>query len=368
MAWLADARAAEWDFAPTVSWSMDHASNRYLAASASPGEGAFVTLNALVTRSTDTLQLTMQPSLFAQRFTTGSGADSNNGSINLGAAWSGERSSLNLTAGYSDLSTAISELETTGVVQANTYQHQATAGSSWTVQQSPGAQLSIQLSYADVRYVGPYVGLNSYTYPSFSLGQQFDLSTRTSLTLGAAGSELSSPAGGGTSRDGQLTLSASHSFSARLQGVVKVGFSDLDYGIGRNRGVVGEFHLTRKAERSSWTLLYERSVSPNGFGELVVRDQASITGSRDLAADFSVSASLLDTRDREVYFFVLQTSRRYASLETTLNWRSGESSTVGLRAGYDRAQLQSFIPVPTENGWRAALIYTWAPQRLSISR
>jgi hypothetical protein len=352
-----------------MSWSMDHASNRYLVAPASPGEGAFVTLNALLTRSSETLQLTIQPSIFAQRFTTGSGADSNDGSINLGAAWSGQRSSLSLTAGYSDLSTAISELETTGVVQANTYQRQATAGSSWTVQQSSaGAQLSIQLNYADVRYVGQYVGLNAYRYPSFSVGEQFNFSTRTSVTIGAAGSEIKSPGGGGTSRDGQLTLSVAHAFSARLQGLATVGFSDLNYGTGSNRGVVGEFHLTRTAERDRWTLLYQRSISPNGFGELVVRDQASFTGSRDLAARLSVSASLLGTRDREVYFFVLQESRKYASIETTLNWRSGESSTVGLRTGYDRAQLQALIPVPTENGWRAALIYTWTPQRLSISR
>lgn len=348
---------------------MDHASNRYLAPQPVPGEGAFLTFNADLTRTTPTLQLDLQPFLLLDRFTDASGSDSSNGSLNASATWEHERSTLTLTGGYSDLSTLITEIASTGAVQGNSHQRQSTFGGQWSFQESDIAQLNVAAGYADVRYEGQVVaGLSNYTYPTYSLGEQFKLAPRTSLSITASGSELSSPAGGGTSRETQLELSAEHTFSERLSGSIAAGVSNLNYGTGSNHGAVGEAALTRTGEVSRWKIDYQRSVSPNGYGELVVRDQGSITATRDFTARLSANASVFATRDREVYFFVFQLSRSYETAEVDLNWKSGETSTIGLRLADDRAHVQTFIPIPQQNGFRVGLAYTWTPQVRHFSR
>jgi len=149
---------------------------------------------------------------------------------------------------------------------------------------------------------------------------------------------------------------------------MSAGYSDLDYGIGTDHSAVGEARVSRVGERSQLKLDYQRSVTPNGFGTLVVRDQATLTASRDLTPHFSINASLVGTRDRERFFVVLYEQQTYESVQTTLDWHSGETSTVDLTAGYDRSMLKSIFPLPSGNRWRAALAYTWSAKPHSASR
>ena len=363
------ARAAEWSFAPTLSWSADYDSNRYFLPAPVPGEGAFLNLSALLTRSSDVLQLAVQPFLSAQRFSDNSGTDSNNGSIIVSATWSLERSTLALKAGYSDLSTLLTELETTGVIQGNSHQEQTSGGATWAMAQSQKTQLSVQLGYSDVRYVGVNtLGLSSYDYSTAAVAEQYSPVERTTLSLTAFASEVSSPNGPGTSRNAGLSVSAERAFSERITGFVSAGYGKLDYGIGTDHSVVGEIKLARTGERSQLKLDYQRSVTPNGFGTLVVRDQATLTASRDLTPHLSINASLVGTRDRERFFVVLYEQQTYESVQTTLDWHSGETSTVDLTAGYDRSTLKSILPRPSGNRWRAALTYTWSVKPHAVSR
>ena len=368
------ARAAEWSFAPTATWSVDHDSNRFFlpSAIAVPGEGAFLTLNALLTRTTDLLQLALQPYASLQRFDTGSGqfynSYSNNASINMSAAWSLERSTLALTGGYSDLSTLLTELGGSGVVQGNTHQEQSTAGATWALHQSANTQLNAQLGYADVRYVGAETfGLNSYQYPSVSLSEQYNFTARTSMALIASGSEVRSPGGPGTARDAGLSVSATRAFSETFTAFVSAGYSEIRYDVGNDHGVVGEFRLTETGELTQWKLSYQRSVAPNGYGTLAVHDQASLSATRSLTPHLSATASLLGTRDN--FNLVLQGERTsYESFETSLNWRSGETSTITLTAGYDRSKIETVGALPSASRWRAALAYTWSVKPHGISR
>jgi len=363
------ARAAEWSFAPTVSWSADYDSNRYFLPSPAPGEGQFLSFNGLLTHSSDVLQLSLAPFLSVQRFSGNSGTDSNNGSINTSAAWSLERSTFSLSAGYSDLSTLLTELESTGVIKGNSHQEQTSGGASWALVESAKTELSVQLGYADVRYVGANtLGLSSYDYSNASIAEQYTPVERTTFTLTAFGGDVSSPGGPGTSRNAGVSLSAERKFSERLTGYISAGYSDLDYGIGTDHSAVGEARVSRVGERSQLKLDYQRSVTPNGFGTLVVRDQASFTASRDLTPHLSVLTSLVATRDRERFFVVLYEQQTYESAQATLDWHSGETSTVDLTAGYDRTTVQSILPLPSGSRWRAALTYTWSVKPHAVSR
>ncbi len=368
--WTCRPHAAEYSVAPTMGLSMDYASNRYLQPQAVPGDGAFVNLDAQLRRTTDTLVLNAQPSFSLQRYTNHSAINSDNGALNLSATSLHEFSTYGLTAGYSDLSTLTTELESTGVVQGNTHQRQANAGASWQYLQSERRQLTMQATYTDVRYFGQQAQfLPGYRSPGASIAERFTLSALTTLTITASSSELRSSGAAGNTVDGELDLGLNHSFSDRIQAVASVGRSERRSDGVLTGGYVGEAQLTRNDERNQWRLSYQRSVVPTGFGNLVQRDAGSLSLSRPLSERLSGDVSILSTRDRSVFFFgLLQEGRRYDTAEGGLNWITSETSTIGLRIGYDRAAVSSLIPVPQARGWRAAANVHWTPRPRSISR
>jgi hypothetical protein len=358
---------------------MDYSSNRYLVSSATPGEGAYLTLNASLKRSTPTFDIALQPMLSLQRYSTGSGSNSDNRSINASAAWTRELSTWSLLGGYSDLSTLTTELATTGVVQGNTRQRQETGQGSWQLQHSETAALNVQIAYARVNYVGQQGNvLSNYQYPSVSIGEKFKLRPATSLSVTASGSDLLSP-NLGDSQDYELNLALEHSFSEHLSLSTSVGRSQQYFktrstspqlaSSASSHGYVGEFRLTRVYERNQWKISYHRAVTPNGFGGLVQRDQGSLSVLRDLAPRLTGNVGLFTTRDREEFQFAsLQLGRRYESMAAGLNWLSGETSSFGIRVSTDRATVTASSHVPAAKGWQAALTYTWTPLPGSASR
>jgi hypothetical protein len=353
-----------------MSLSMDYASNRYLAPQGVSGEGGFVTLDAKLRRATETLVLDAQPSISLQRYTHHSANDTDNGALNLSATSLHERSTYSLTAGYSDLSTLTTELASTGVVQGNTHQRQASAAASWLYLQSERRQLTIQAMYADVHYVGQQAQLlPGYRYPTGSIAERFIVSPQTAFTVTATASEVRSSGAAGNSLDGELGVAFDHSFSDRIRAVASFGRSERRSDGVLTGGYVGEAQLTRSDERNQWRLSYQRSVVATGFGNLVQRDAASLSLSRPLTERMSGDLSVLSTRDRNVFFFgLLQEGRRYDTAEGGLSWITGETSTIGLRFGYDRATVSSLVPVPQARGWRAAVNLNWTPRPRSMSR
>lgn len=365
------AQAAEWSIAPTLSWTMDHASNRYLVPQAPPGEGALVTLDAVLKRSTAGFDMAMEPTVSLQRYTTGSGADTANRSVNLSSAWSRERSTFKLLAGYSDWSTLTSELTSTGVVQGDTRQRHKSAQGSWQLQQSELLELDVQAYDDDVSYVGQQAAtLNGYRYPTLSIGERFKLRPQTSLTVTAFGGELSSPGYADKTRDEELRLTLEHSFSELLSTLATVGASQQSFGTTRRRGYVGQLQLTRAAgERNQWSLSYQHALAPSGYGALVLRDQGSLSVTRQLAPRLSGTLGAFTNKDTEILNLGLpQQARRYDSLAGSLNWSSGETSTIGVQVLWNRAIVTAVPPVPTEKGWQASISYTWTPRHGSISR
>jgi hypothetical protein len=351
---------------------MDYATNRYLNPQPVPGEGALLTLNAFLMRSTPTLDITLQPMVSFQRYSSGSGANANNRSLNTSTRWLHDQSALSLLAGYSDLSTLQTEIASTGVTAAGTRQVQKMVRGSWQLQQSEKRQLNAELDYTDVTYVGTQaIQLTGYRYPTLSIGEKFTLRPHTSLSVTASGGDLRSPSYGGSTVDEELNLGLDHEFTERYSTHGSIGYSRRTLGTGSSQGYVGNFELLRADERNKWKLSYERTVTPNGFGGLVQREHESLSVSRDLAPHLSGTLGLLDTRDREVFFFGLfQLSHRYESANGSLSWLSGETSTVGLQVGYDYSTVTTSLPVPqpASKGWHAGVSYTWVPLRRSVSR
>ena len=119
--------------AEVCAFYFDHDSNRLLTpANEVADEAAWLTVDALLKRATETGEIDFHPLVEFQRFIGGSELDSNNGSLQLAAMNKGEIYSYSATAGYSDNSTLISELANTGIVDSSTRQEAATVSATGT--------------------------------------------------------------------------------------------------------------------------------------------------------------------------------------------------------------------------------------------
>lgn len=377
-------QAAEYSFAPIMSWTTDYSSNRYLAANSLPGEGGFITFDALLTRTTSILELDLKPSLAVQRFSNNSATDTFNRSLAGSSTWTRERSTFNLGGSYSDLSTLTTELASTGITQGNTHQRQAVGTGYWQWQQSENRQSTVSLGYNDTTYVGQQASvLPGYRNASVAIAERFTLSDPTALTVTAYGGDLRSNTLPSES-DAQLTIAVDHSFTERFTMYASAGANDRrssgQYnpfaGVtdrsasGQHIGYVGEVWLKRIDERNQWKVDYARTVAASGFGVLTVHDEATLSFSRDLTSQLSAGLKLGGSQDKYDVAtgpFVLL-SRRYETADASLNWMSGETSTLSLGSGYQRATASSDPPTPLATGWRVSVTYRWTPHPTSFSR
>src|SRR5215831_8112038 len=124
------ARATEWVAQPSIWWYLDYDTNRRLAPAGTgevPDSGFFMTLDLLLRRLTGTGELAIHPQVEFQRFTKDTALNSNNGSVELDASHHEQRWSVGSKLAYSDQSTLITEIASTGIVDASTRQESLTA-------------------------------------------------------------------------------------------------------------------------------------------------------------------------------------------------------------------------------------------------
>ena len=139
--------AAEWSMQPTIQWYFDHDSNRQLTpVNEEADNAAWLTIDALLKRATETGEVDVHPLVEIQRFSGGSALNSTNGSLQLSAMNKGEIYSYSASAGYSDNSTLISELANTGSVDASTRQEAATTSVTGSREFTERQRLDLQAS------------------------------------------------------------------------------------------------------------------------------------------------------------------------------------------------------------------------------
>src|ERR1700733_1661268 len=187
--------AAQWSIQPTVLWYVDHDSNRLLQPiNEISDDAAWLTIDALLKRATETGELDAHPELQIQRFSGDTALDSNNGSLQLSAMNKGEIFSYTASAAYADRSTYVSELENTGVIEASARQEAANASVAVADQFTERQRVGVQATFADVRYPGgESVDLIGYRDLGFSTTYSYGLSAETTLSATAFGSRATAP-------------------------------------------------------------------------------------------------------------------------------------------------------------------------------
>jgi hypothetical protein len=359
--------AAEWSIAPTVSWSSDHDSNRRLAVTGEEAdEGAWLTLDAIMKRTTDSGDITLQPHLQLQRFSGDSALDSNDGSLVLSTSHHSERTLVSASAQVSRASTLTTELTDTGIIDTNTRQELRAGTLTVSRGLSERQKLEMDASYADVQFPnGLRFGLVGYRYPSASLTYSLSISPRTTLSASAFGSQSTAPLVDYQSRDAGVRFGVAYSFSERTQATASAGLSRADVNSSQSTGSVYAIRVIRNDERNQWNVSYDHSVQPSGAGTFVLRDTGIISAAHSIASTLSLTAAITSVRNAELGSQIAY-DRRYFGGDLGISWKASPQWIWSFTAGGREARVPG--PNETARGWRTSLHLSWSPLPWSVSR
>ena len=368
-AWKTSA-AAEWSAQPSIWWYLDYESNRRLALSGeTPDEMGSMTVDLLLRRLTETDELTLHPQAQVQRFTRDSALDANNGSLQLLASHKAELWSIASTATVSRESTLITELASTGIVDANSRQDLLSDTLSVTRQFSASQGIEADVSYSDVTYPnGLPAGLVGYHNTGGSFSYVYTYSQRTTWSLVASGTDLLSELGI-TSKDAGASLQWKHSFTSLLSMTASVGATRARVAGATGSGSVWDLELVRNTERAKWSFTLRRDVEPNGLGVLLSHEELDLSVLRNVAPHLSVTLSAQGIHNENLITGASFGDRSYFAGNAGLEWQLRSYWVLDLTAGYSQATYPTTSTgSDLARGWIGALTLHWTPRPWSVSR
>jgi hypothetical protein len=368
--------AAEWSISPIYSTSTDFDSNRLLVPDPRGTGSATVTADLRFARAMETSLLTIEPSYTLRRYTDealGNGDDRS-----IAAAWThtGEMSSWQTGASYSDQSTLTTELLETGIVSGNTHRRQPQASINYDWTQAELRHLVAQLSYSETSYYGSthdLLVLPGFRYFSGMVGERFLLSEKSSLTVSFFGDELSSSGGGLTSHEYGLQAQLVYAFSERTRFDGSVGESSRLLNGEQSLGTNASLALTHDMTRGNLSLSYIRSLTPYGIGYLVERQQTSLQDIYHVTQYLDANVAVIRVDNNKNAVLLGLDRRNVTSLSTGLTWRPTQTFSVSLQVSMIQApatqpRSTSFVDTGTLHDWRTAIRASWAPLPMSMSR
>jgi hypothetical protein len=362
------AHGAQWSVQPALEWQMDYDSNRRLAPSGeSPNEGGLLSFDTAFKRATESTAMTLHPSIGLQRFAGDSALDANTGAIQWDFTCQRERTSLLVSTAYRRESTLTTELADTGIVDSSTRRDSIQASVEITRELAERQHLDLTASWSDVRYPdGLPFRLVGYRYPQIVAEYRFGLSERTTLSATAYADRVSAPLTGYTSDDAGIRFGASRELSMRISLYAAVGINRTAIGTQKSHGQVWHLQASRDSVLSRWTLSYDRSVQPSGYGILLRRDDVAVSLSQSVAPRLFATFTLHAVSNNSPVSGGFVDDRRYLTGDAGLEWHMSPQWVLHFTAGASEARSPN--AELTARGWRTALNARWSPLDWNISR
>lgn len=355
----ASANAAEWSVAPLVSWLADHSSNRVLREGAPASESVGAALELPLVRRSETGELRVSSRYHGQRFSDDVLPDVDDVQLLTYARHDFETSRLEFDSEASRQSTLTTELAETGVIRADSNRRTYGAGLNWHVAHSEEHAFDLSAKFQDVDYTGEARRqLVGYRYASLRAGETFTLSSRSSISLTAFGSDLRSERGGAPDREHGLMAGYSFAWSERTSISASMGASRRDAGAGEETGATGDLSWLHRGETTDWNLSLSRGLVPYGLGVLVERDSAQLRVNRQFGPRLRGSVRAGFARNSDAGPLLRVDTREYGFTNAELGFALTETWSVSVDAGLRRA---SEANVEAIDGWSVALRTRWEP-------
>jgi hypothetical protein len=361
--------AAEWSAGATMSSGVDDDSNRSLTPVPRQSQSAWIYSSFLLQEATETTQLSLAPQLRWQHINDRSFGDIFDRSLTANLGWSGERNQISTSASVADESTLTSELTETGILSSDTHRRLDQIATSGTHALAEHRALTWQLSYSQVSYYGTQTAvldvLSGYRYPSASLGENFVLSDRTTLSASAFVGELLSRTAGGDTKEAGAQLGWNRQLSERTTLAVTAGANTSSYAGAHSTSMIAALSLNHTTALGGVALSYTHGLAPLGIGALAEQDRLTLSATRTLTERLSGDLSLNGTREDSAPYSAHL--RRYGSVSAGLSWRPAETWSARAELSATTSQTTYYGNV-TARSVRGAVSLTWTPHPRSRSR
>jgi len=362
----AGARAAEWSMAPGFAVSVDHDTNRTLAAEPIASEGLSMSADMRAQYSTERFDLSVLPQVHLQRFSDRRFDRSHDGSLTADGLWRNERSQFDLNALLRDQSTLSSEIFSTGIIDLNTRRRDEQANASWSFAYAERRVFSLSAAYQTQTYHGNATTLQDNKYLSFDAAERFILSEQLSASVDASTGRYTTEIAAHGARSDTVEVGFVEQFSERVKLTGNVGINRRTDLLTTKDGFIGQIALSRGTDIGNFSVSVGRSVIPSGFGVFTQSDQGQLAYNRGLSPRLTFGANLSTYRSSSAFQSFTFGERTYSQAGMSLSWQADEYWNVGLSALASKANGTSAFP--EGRGWQVALSSVWHPSRQSISR
>lgn len=362
------ASAAEWLVSPNARVAADYTDNpRMLQEGGESSAGAVGELSASIVRRTERTDLSLQPRLRSSRYRDDDSLNSDDQYVSLAFKHVAERAEWSAAANFTRDTTLISELESTGIVQANRRHEGLTLSGGPSFALTERVTAGAQLYWMDNHYVDAELsGLVDYEYRALSIFSSLASSELSNLTLTAQGGELVVPDQQSKTRDATLRLGWRHQPWSLWTLELSAGPAYVEAENGSDSGEVFSVDLRRQGELWTITANAGRELAPTGRGVLTRRDQIATDLNRRITDRLSagISARWIRNQDLLPQPGIAFEEITYARLDLRADWRIAEHWSVALALGGATQEYDS-TSGSAEN-YRASLSIVWNGQPQSL--
>lgn len=340
--------AAEWFVEPLLRVATTYNDNfRLTSASEQEAYLGVVDLRAAIGRRTETSEFTLTPQASFLRFNDGT-LDTEDQSLKLASYLETERSRFALDGAFvrdtsltgdPDEPFGDGELIGSGVVQRRVRRETLNLKPSWTYAITERDDVTLGFEHTDVSYdQGNQLGLVDYDYNTVSVAGVHALSEVDRVSATAIASRFEAGQVRASSTDYGVLIGYERDFTETLTASAAAGLRQTrvrsaSTGVpskSDDTGLLVNLGLSKRLERGTLDLTYNRSISPTGTGSVVERDalSANITHRFTQRLTGVLSGDLLWDDDTSGQNSSLQ--RQLSRLRARLQWRwTRELSLVG---------------------------------------
>lgn len=339
----APACGAEWLVSPTVRVDTGYADNpRFFPEDGASSASAIGDLQMSLRRRSARTDFSLQPRLRSSRYHDDETLNGDYRYLDAVLSHRSERVDWLASAGYTHDRTLTSELESTGIVQANRTHESIRLSAGPTARLSERTSAGVQANWIDNHYADSgFSGLVDYEYGALTIFSSYDVSERSRATVTLRGGQLRVPARPtADQRDALLRLGWRYQLLTLWSLDVSAGPSSVESDFGREDGAAYAVDLRRQAERWSLSFSGSRDVTPSGRGALTRREELTVGFTRRLTENLSAGIVTRGIRNKDLLPEPGTSADEveYGRLDLQLSWRFAEhwSLALGLSAATQR--------------------------------
>jgi hypothetical protein len=387
--------AAEWSAEPFISLQTFHTDNFLLTtAPHSDVWAAILSPSLKLNGEAEAWKVTLGAELDIKRYNEET-FNTTEGALTLNSYYRGERNEMGLNAHFIRDNTLVSELATTGVVQAFSPRNEIYVNPTWRRALTARSNVVVGYGMTVVNYSNtPGTSLTDYREQLATLSLEHNLSERTMVSIGAYYDRFETDPDNFEADTVGVQAGIIHNFSETARATVSAGpfstrsttssqttvcngpiVSGICTGSAATLGSDVESDTTGFTATADFSKRWEtavvsvrggRELNPSGIGALVQTDLLRVAISKELSATVT---ALLDAgiyKSKYIGAAIDENTSRYFRVEPRVSWRVTPSWIIDAGYSYARQKYVSQTQAASANTVYVSLTYAW--RKYAVSR